>query len=100
MCEVVRPRFDTRSQIKIHVKSEKNRIQSPSEMARIILCWLVHQVASQWSSGPPLPTARSAFGIAAVGEMIYVIGGKGQSDSNPYNVVEVLNATSGVWKKV
>jgi len=53
-----------------------------------------------WSSGSPMPTARSDFALAVSGTDIYVIGGWDGTDSTGGDLatVEVLHTGTGLWE--
>lgn len=48
-----------------------------------------------WSTGPPLPTARSEVAVAAIGSRLYVAGGFARGGDQ--RLVEELDVDSGRW---
>lgn len=49
-----------------------------------------------WASGPSMPTARYAAGVATVGDRIYVLGGVVGENLNT-DAVEYFDVTEGAW---
>ncbi|KGL73316.1 Kelch domain-containing protein 8A, partial [Tinamus guttatus] len=54
--------------------------------------------ADQWTSLPPMPTARAGGAVATLGKRIMVIGGVG-ANQMPLKIVEMYNVDEGKWKK-
>ena len=50
----------------------------------------------QWRPGPPMPGARSSFRVAALGQVIYVVGGSMVSRPTTSDV-EALDTETGRW---
>ncbi|MGH3099040.1 MAG: Kelch repeat-containing protein [Streptosporangiales bacterium] len=53
--------------------------------------------ADSWSSGPPVPTARSNMGTARLGTTIYTFGG---STPDATDAAEALDTRTGTWHKL
>ncbi|HSH77379.1 MAG TPA: kelch repeat-containing protein, partial [Herpetosiphonaceae bacterium] len=52
-----------------------------------------------WSALPPLPTARSGLGAAALAGRIYVAGGESLTgDGRTFSELEVFDPASGRWQ--
>ena len=52
----------------------------------------VNSTVTKWTAGPPLATARSDFGLAAVGSTLYAVGG--WKHGSVFASVEVLNTSA------
>src|SRR3989304_186959 len=53
-------------------------------------------ISGSWSSGAPMPTARTEVTSAVVGDVIYVIGGVRSPGSNP-DLVEAYATAGNSW---
>lgn len=51
----------------------------------------------KWQELPPLPFARSSFGMAAVGNEIFVVGGSAE-EGGACAAVHAFSMTSGTWR--
>lgn len=57
--------------------------------------------AGTWSTGTPMPTPRSDFGIAVMGSSIYVMGGwDGTPNAGDLDTVEKMSTSSGNWSTI
>ena len=52
----------------------------------------------RWSRGPDMPTARHHAGAAAIGDDVYVIGGRSETDFS-LDVVERFDSKTSKWEK-
>ena len=53
--------------------------------------------SNTWRPGPPLQTARSAFGAATIGQTIYTFGGA-TTEGASTTTVRALDTTTGQWR--
>jgi hypothetical protein len=57
--------------------------------------------AGTWSTGTPMPTPRSDFGIAVKGSSVYVMGGwDGTPEAGDLNTMEKMSTSSGNWSSL
>ena len=71
------------------------------KLLRISLCLLIilssMAGAGKWEDGVPMNTAREGAASAAMGDYIYVLGGK-TLNNNILNTVERFNINTGIWE--
>ena len=67
------------------------------------------ELGGPWSTASPLPEARYAMGVASVADIIHIIGGIGEVDTDLYSMVyfpnsdkweKFSNPFTGIWSKL
>jgi Kelch motif protein len=65
--------------------------------AVVVLATVAPNDPGRWTTGPPLPTARSEVAVAAIGSRVYVVGGFARGGDQ--RLVEEFDDASGRWQE-
>jgi serine/threonine-protein kinase PknK len=54
--------------------------------------------AGKWEAAPPAPSRRYGHAAAALGDHLYVFGGRDNSPQSPFNSTERFDSRAGKWE--